>query len=87
MNPIPHDEEDLVAETALLGVLEVEDSIAAIISGQGLNELLIGGRLGGSTLDDDFGVLSIHLVQDIAESLAELKLVVLIDASVSNLDT
>ncbi len=41
MKYIPDNKQNLVAQTTLLLVLEIEDGIAAVVSGERLDELLI----------------------------------------------
>lgn len=83
---VPDNEEDLVAETALLLVLEVEDSVSGVILGETSDELLVGGSLGGSLLDNNLGVVGVNGENNVAVGLAELELLELLHARVRDLD-
>lgn len=83
---VPDNEEDLVAETTLLLVLEVEDSVSGVILGEASDELLVGGSLGGSLLDNNLGVVGVNGEDNVAVGLAELELLELLHARVRDLD-
>lgn len=85
-NPIPHNEEDLVAETTLLLVLKVEHSVSGVVLGECSNKVGVGGGLGSGLLNNDLGVIGVDGEDHIAVVLAELKLLELLDAIVGNLD-
>ena len=78
----PLDEANLAALTTLRGELEVEDSETAVLLGEDLQEVVIGGGLGAGRLEGEGSLVVRDLVQQITEAVLELEFVELRDTVV-----
>ena len=76
----PDVEANLLAEGSVGGVpLEIEDGIAALLLGKSLeliNEVTVGGGVGGDLVHNDLSEVAVHLVENVSVLAAGLELVV-----------
>jgi hypothetical protein len=83
----PDNEDDLVPPSAVLLVLEVEDTITAVILGEILFEISPGGGVRSGLLQNDLSEIVRHLEQRVTHVVRELQLVELVHDIVRDSNT